>query len=517
MPRCRISRGVILVAAFAAAMLVPFAATTQPLQDLAAVRARYDALRTAVKPAGDLGRQIADIDTALAQGMRLGRLGDVRRLLAMGVALLSGEPWTGTLDFANSLVLRADRVIADPARPYPVRLEQIYTPALDSPSPLTAHVTLHRPPEVGAADPHARGALVKDLGTFDNVPRDLRDSPYLFDLNLAGVANDRYLVEIEIRSGSTLVALRGLRIDVCRDLDARLAKLEAGLAGVRSDLVEAFGVEVRYPAEFIRKVNRGIVDAGRSDVAGELAAAENVLGSLRRGRDPFARRTGDFKRHYFFADAGEIMPYHLYVPSGYTGRRRLPLVVALHGHGDDEDSYFTSSLRALPTLAEERGYLVVAPLGYRVDGRYGAGSSADAAIARRRTLSEADVMNVIELVRTKYRVDDDRIYLLGHSMGAGGAWYLGAKYPDRWAALACFSGSGTPADEPRMQDIPQFVVHGDADASVPVERSRAMVAEMQRLGVAHRYIEVRGGDHSGVVESNMAAAFDFFDRYRRKR
>jgi poly(3-hydroxybutyrate) depolymerase len=506
-----------MLVAVVAAYAIPVSAPAQALQDILVVQARYNSLKTTVKPEGDLKREIDAIDKALAQAMRLGRLGEARRLLARGIARLSGQPWVDVLDYANSVVLRADRVFVDPSKPYTIRIEQIYAPSIELVPPLTAHVTLHRTRAEGAAGSEARGALVKDFGTFDDVPRDLCESPFLFDLNLAGLTDGRYVVEVEILDNGALVALRGLLIDVRRDLDARLAKLEAGLARVKGELAQAFGVDVRYPADYIRKVNLGRIEIGEFDVDRELAAAEDVLRSLEHGRDPFARRTGEIKRHYFFADAGEIMPYHLYVPSGYTGGRPLPLIIALHGRGGNEDLFFTTTLNVLPALAEERGYLVVAPLGYRVDGRFGAGTTEDAGVKRKRALSEADVMNVLDLVRKQYRVDDDRIYLLGHSMGASGAWYLGAKYPDRWAALACFSGSGTPETEQQMKDVPQFVVHGDLDANVSVSSSRAMVAEMKRLGVVHKYIEVRGGDHGSVVEPNLAGAFDFFDRCRRKR
>jgi predicted peptidase len=162
----------------------------------------------------------------------------------------------------------------------------------------------------------------------------------------------------------------------------------------------------------------------------------------------------------------------------------------------------------------------VAPLGYRLTGGYGRSSanpSQDPPVVRRRELSEADVLNVIDIVRRTYKVDDDRIYLLGHSMGAAGAWHLGAKFPERWAAIACFAGSGDPATEERMRALPQFVVHGDADEVVPVARSRAMVAEMKRLGIEYRYVEVPGGDHNRILEPNIEAAFEFFDKHRRRR
>jgi hypothetical protein len=43
-----------------------------------------------------------------------------------------------------------------------------------------------------------------------------------------------------------------------------------------------------------------------------------------------------------------------------------------------------------------------------------------------------------------------------------------------------------------------------------------MVEEMKRLGIEHRYVEVRGGNHNGVIERSIADAFAFFAKYKRK-
>ena len=55
-------------------------------------------------------------------------------------------------------------------------------------------------------------------------------------------------------------------------------------------------------------------------------------------------------------------------------------------------------------------------------------------------------MQVLARVRQHYKIDDSRIYLMGHSMGAIGTWFLGAKYPDIWAALGTIAGTGSPAE-----------------------------------------------------------------------
>jgi len=191
----------------------------------------------------------------------------------------------------------------------------------------------------------------------------------------------------------------------------------------------------------------------------------------------------------------------------------------LHGLGATQDSFFDSYGKEFPRLAEDRGYIVAAPLGYRVDGAYGKvlfGNPGDPLVARKLEFSEKDVMSVLALMRKNYKIDEARIYLTGHSMGAMGTWYLGAKYPEIWAALAPFSGSANPSTVAAMKRIPEIVVHGEADPTVPVLASRMMVAEMKKQGVEHVYIEVPGGNHINVVAPNFAAVFDFFDKHRKK-
>jgi predicted peptidase len=245
-----------------------------------------------------------------------------------------------------------------------------------------------------------------------------------------------------------------------------------------------------------------------------------VLAAVKKGKDPFKGRTGSMERHYLLQGAGEVMPYRVFVPTGYQSGAPAPLVIALHGLGGNEDAFFDFYDRAPATLAEQHGFLMAAPLGYRVDGFYGATMGSvppDAATRRRLDLSEKDVLEVVRLMRLHYNVDANRIYLIGHSMGAIGTWHLGAKYPELWAALGPFSGTGSPETAERMKAIPQIVVHGDADPTVNVSGSRAMVAELKRLGAEVTYIEVPGGNHTDVVVPNLPKVFEFLAAHRRPR
>lgn len=519
-----------LIVAAVLSVLIPATASPQALTSLSSLRVGYNTRKATVGPEGELKAQIEEIDRQLAEATRLGRTGDVRRLLAKGTALLAGREWTEEVDFAGSLVLRSDRVVVDSTRPYTVRLEQIYSPSIQLERSLTAHATLRKRSGQGSAG--AMGEVVKDLGTVDGVARDLRESPAPFDLDLEGVPDGPYQLAVEVLDGPRSLGTSTLAIAVRKGLDGLVTRLEAEARrapeGLRADIL--------FPVDRMRNVNRGRLELRTFDPDRAFAAAEAVAADVRAGRNPFARRTGDFTRHYLLASANEIMPYRLYVPASYSstasaqapstgseqapstssGQAAFPLIIVLHGLGGTEDSFFTNYSGIVPKLAEQHGYIIAAPLGYRVDGSYGWGLGsppADPNTERIQQRSEEDVMQVLHLVRQQYRIDENRIYLAGHSMGAIGTWKIAPKFPDIWAALGPFAGSGTPATLERIRQIPQIVVHGDADPTVGVQGSRAMVEKMKELGIEVTYIEVPGGGHSDVVAPNLPAMFEFFNRH----
>ncbi|HXU35459.1 MAG TPA: prolyl oligopeptidase family serine peptidase, partial [Blastocatellia bacterium] len=191
--------------------------------------------------------------------------------------------------------------------------------------------------------------------------------------------------------------------------------------------------------------------------------------------------------------------------SSYDKSKAFPLIIALHGMGGDENSYFAGyGPGAFKTEAEKNGYIVACPKGRKPASMY----AGDA---------EKDVMDVLAEVRRAYNVDADRIYLTGHSMGGYGTWSVAMNHPEVFAALAPISGgANNPASMSKIAHIPQLIVHGDTDPTVPVDRSRVMVAEGKKLGAEIKYIEVPGGDHLNVVIPNFPAVFEWFDSHKRK-
>jgi predicted esterase len=493
--------------------LIPSMTFAQALPNINLLSVRYNSQKTAAKADGELKAQLDEVDKAIAEARRAGHTGEMRRQFAKGLALLNKVAWTPALDYRHSLALRSDRTVIDSSAPYRFRIEQIYRPAIDLTPALTTKVSIR--PRMTRARPGAPATPAQPphgLGAFDGMSRDLRESPFAVEVDLAGIADGAYLLDAEVLHGTTSLGTASLGVFVHNGLDARLKALESAAATVTANV----RADVVYPADVIKNVNLGRIELGAFNVPNEIAKAEAILASARGGKDPFKGRTGDFERHYVLQGANEIMPYRVYVPKGYAASKATPLVIALHGLGQNEDSFFDSYSQLPPQLAEKHGFLMAAPLGYRPDGFYGSPiMGADAASRRKTEYSEKDVLEVVRLMKAAYNVDESRIYLMGHSMGAIGTWLLGSKYPQMWAALVPFSGTGSPALAEAMKAVPQLVVHGDADNTVNVSGSRNMVAALKKAGADVTYIEVPGGSHTDMVVPNLPKAFEFMGRQQK--
>jgi poly(3-hydroxybutyrate) depolymerase len=226
------------------------------------------------------------------------------------------------------------------------------------------------------------------------------------------------------------------------------------------------------------------------------------------------------KRTYDFKEAGKEMEFALFVPARYDKEKKTPLLVALHGMGGTPQQIIRS--RGLTDLAEQHGYVVVAPMGYNSKGWYGVRAPRGGfGFAKKtdepnnlRELSEKDVMNVLDLVRKEFTIDDKRIYLLGHSMGGAGVWHLGTKFADTWAGLAPIAPAafGPPLGLDKIRHIPIIVVQGDRDTLVRPEGTRRWVERIKDLSMTHEYLEIPGGGHGDVISRGMPKIFEFFEK-----
>jgi len=240
--------------------------------------------------------------------------------------------------------------------------------------------------------------------------------------------------------------------------------------------------------------------------------------------------TGDQSFEYVFPPTGETMPVRVYVPTTWDGETSLPIILFLHGAGSNERTYLDMNDGQMMKLAEEHGYIIASPLGYRPLGAYGSplrlpavfGESEAAAEQRaavtpdkRRelALSELEVITVLEIVTEKYHADRSRTFLAGHSMGSGGSWHLVARYPERWAAVAPLSGpfldqAFYPFDS--IRQVPIFITEGTG-AEPSLIGSRALRDFLAGDGgFTYRYMEV-DGNHGSMIPMVLPDIFEYFD------
>jgi predicted peptidase len=242
---------------------------------------------------------------------------------------------------------------------------------------------------------------------------------------------------------------------------------------------------------------------------------------------PLYHAKGEQYRIYNFPGTGESIPYRLFVPSRWTPDTRLPMLVTLRAGNTVDGPYRAGN--DLVKVAEQRGYVVVTPMGYRglsqpyygspyQIARPGAALPAAGWTAQENDRAEQDVLYVIDLVAKEYNADTSRIYLHGQNPSGSGALYLAAKYPERFAAVVVSSApivyDAYPFDRLKGR-LSLFVIHGDQDTTNPIDASQKMAAAAKAAGVDAEYATVPGGTHLEAYLTFASQIFDFLDKHRK--
>jgi predicted esterase len=147
-----------------------------------------------------------------------------------------------------------------------------------------------------------------------------------------------------------------------------------------------------------------------------------------------------------------------------------------------------------------------------MDMKVGPGGTKETDPAKVAELSEKDAMNVLEMARKECNVDDNRIYLMGHSLGGGGALYMGEKYASVWAGVAVLApaafGFQWSADQ-KLKNVPLLIIVGDEDRLV--DGSQQLADQLKGLDFHVEYKSLPGLDHGGIIGGAMPDVFKFFN------
>ncbi|MBD3266835.1 prolyl oligopeptidase family serine peptidase [bacterium] len=182
--------------------------------------------------------------------------------------------------------------------------------------------------------------------------------------------------------------------------------------------------------------------------------------------------------------------YQLFLPKGYDahGNKKWPLIFFLHGAGERGKDLEQVKKHGPPKLVQNDPhfpFVVVSPQ-----------------CPKGRWWNTTELITLLDEIVGKYRIDENRIYLTGLSMGGFGTWRLALEHPNRFAAIAPICGGGQLFRVKRnLKNIPIWVFHGAKDSVVPVSESRRLVAALKEQGADVRYTEYPDANHDSWTES----------------
>ncbi len=197
--------------------------------------------------------------------------------------------------------------------------------------------------------------------------------------------------------------------------------------------------------------------------------------------------------------------YLLYLPAGYKeGKKKWPVIVFLHGAGERGDNLQLVKKHGPPKLIEkgkEFPFIIVSP---QCPNDVWWPEQVD-------TLS-----GLLDDIEKKYRVDKDRIYLTGLSMGGFGSWSWSCAQPKRFAAIAPICGGGERYLAERLKDVPVWVFHGAKDNVVPLRRSEEMVEALKKAGgEVNLTVYPEAGHDSWTATYDNPELYDWFLKHSR--
>ena len=234
---------------------------------------------------------------------------------------------------------------------------------------------------------------------------------------------------------------------------------------------------MRYQAHFSRGRFNGASTAWYE--SGQKESEENRLNGQLHGRVRYWSEKGDLRFDSTF-DHGmnqhrrnvsyrylSNLPKHYAADAG----RKWPLVIYLHGgsdRGTDLTKLYSSGIPDQVYRGREFPFIMLAPqcpehLRWSTDDWF---------------------ENFYKEVTTRYRIDTDRIYLTGPSLGGSGTWYIAARYPKTFAAIAPMSGFTSHLDYidkniDKLIDMPVWAFHGKMDTVVPFEETERIIKRLE--------------------------------------
>lgn len=184
--------------------------------------------------------------------------------------------------------------------------------------------------------------------------------------------------------------------------------------------------------------------------------------------------------------------YLLYLPEGYDTDqgKSWPMMVFLHGSGERGNDPEKIKVHGPPKLIEAGQHFPFMVLSPQCPDK--------------RDWDAETIYALVKNIAGRYRVDENRIYVTGLSMGGWAAWDLAMAYPGYFAAIAPVCGRidrNYPRRADELKSMPVWAFHGAADDVVPVTDAAKMIRLLQDAGGNARITIYPGANHDSWTET----------------
>ena len=165
---------------------------------------------------------------------------------------------------------------------------------------------------------------------------------------------------------------------------------------------------------------------------------------------------------------GLIRSYLLYVPRHFQGKSALPLVLVLHGGAGRPQGI--ARMTHMHRIAEREGFIVAYPAGS--PGRLGLTWNPGGQAIKSSVDDIGFMAALIAELRRSYRIDPNRVYAAGMSMGGMLAYQLACSMSESFAAIGVVAGVMLTESCHPVRPVPVIHIHGTADQRVPLGGGR---------------------------------------------
>lgn len=215
-----------------------------------------------------------------------------------------------------------------------------------------------------------------------------------------------------------------------------------------------------------------------------------LLASCSMAKDPLP-----LEKHVFKDSTGKTLLYQFMKPQKVDASKKYPLVVFLHGAGERGNDNEAQLVHGVPQFAskenrEKYPCFLIAPQ-CPVSAKWAEVNWSANSHTIPKEVSEPGRLTLllIETLLKEQPIDPKRIYITGLSMGGYGTWDLMARRPELFAAAAPVCGGADEATAEKIKHIPVWTFHGAKDTAVKPQRSRNMIAALEKVGAKPKYTE----------------------------